>query len=337
MKKALVLLLTLALLLVSLASCAKNNATDKTTAATTGAETDDATVRVGYLSGSTGLGLSKMIADNKDNEKVTFTKYNSPVEIMAAYANGDIDLAALPTNAFPNYAKNLTGSRALEMLAVNTLGVLYLLSDDGATVPANDLSSLAGKTIYVPEQAPKLILQHVLKENGLENAVTLDMQYDLETLPGAAQTDAAVHYILFPEPKVTVLMMQSGSKSFSIALDLTEAWNEIGNDPLVQGCMVVSKDFAARHAGLVKSFLSDYEASINWMKDPANLDAAAQYAVDAGIFPKLPVAKQAIPRCNLTFMTGSEMATTVNAFLSALGIAEQPVSSFYGITDDEMR
>ncbi len=324
MKKALVLLLTLALLLVSLVSCAKKNTTD------------DTTVRVGYLSGSTGLGLSKMIADNKDNEKLTFTKYNSPVEIMAAYANGDIDLAALPTNAFPNYSKNLSGSRALSMLAVNTLGVLYLLSDDGATIPANDLSSLAGKTIYVPEQAPKLILQHVLTENHIEN-VTLDMQYDLETLPGAAQTDPDVHYILFPEPKVTVLLSQNGAKTYSIALDLTEAWGEIGNDPLVQGCMVVSKDFAAQHSGLISSFLSEYKASINWMKEPANLDSAAQYAVDAGIFPKLPVAKQAIPRCNLTFMTAEEMATTVNAFFAALGIAEQPISSFYGISDDVMQ
>ncbi len=321
MKKALLLILTLALLLVSFASCAKKNATD------------DTTVRVGYLSGSTGLGLSKMIADNKENEKVTFTKYNSPVEIMAAYANGDIDLAALPTNAFPNYAKNLTGSRAISMLAVNTLGVLYLLSDDGATVPANDLSSLAGKTIYVPEQAPKLILQHVLKENGLESSVTLNMEYDLETLPGAAQTDANVHYILFPEPKVTAILMQAGNKTYSIALDLTEAWDVVGNDPLVQGCMVVSTDFAAQHPTLISSFLSDYEASINWMKDPANLDAAAQYAVDAGIFPKLPIAKQAIPRCNLTFMKGTEMGTTVNAFLSALGMAEQPHSSFYGFSE----
>ena len=321
MKKALLLILTLALLLVSFASCAKKIATD------------DTTVRVGYLSGSTGLGLSKMIADNKENEKITFTKYNSPVEIMAAYANGDIDLAALPTNAFPNYAKNLTGSRAISMLAVNTLGVLYLLSDDGATVPANDLSSLAGKTIYVPEQAPKLILQHVLKENGLESSVTLNMEYDLETLPGAAQTDANVHYILFPEPKVTSILMQAGNKTYSIALDLTEAWDEVGNDPLVQGCMVVSTDFAAQHPTLISSFLSDYEASINWMKDPANLETAAQYAVDAGIFPKLPIAKQAIPRCNLTFMKGTEMGTTVNAFLSALGMAEQPLSSFYGFSE----
>lgn len=328
MKKALVLLLTLALLLLSLVSCGKNDPKNDFTG-TNAAESDDAVVKVGYLSGSTGLGLSKMIADNKDSEKMTFTKYNSPVEIMAAYANGDVDLAALPTNAFPNYSRTMTGSRSVEMLAVNTLGVLYLLSDDGTTVQPSDLSSLSGKTIYVPEQAPKLILQHLLTANNVEN-VTLNMEYDLDTLPAAAQTDPDVHYILFPEPKVTVLLNTTGSKTYSIALDLTEAWNAVGDEPLVQGCMFLSKQFAAEHPTLVAKFLIDYEASINWMKDPANLDQAAQYAVDAGIFPKLPIAKQAIPRCNLTFLSGSAMKTTVNAFLTALGIALPADDAYYG-------
>ena len=329
MKKALVLLLALSLLLVSLVSCGKNGASNASTATTGSAETDNATVKVGYLSGSTGLGLSKMIADNKENEKITFTKYNSPVEIMAAYANGDVDLAALPTNAFPNYSRTMTGSRSVAMLAVNTLGVLYLLSDDGTTVSPSDLSSLSGKTVYVPEQAPKLILQYLLTANHVEN-VTLNMEYDLDTLPGAAQSDSDVHYILFPEPKVTVLLNTAGSKTYSIALDLTEAWNNVGDEPLVQGCMFVSKQFAEEHPTLIAKFLTDYEASINWMKDPANLDEAAGYAVDAGIFPKLPVAKQAIPRCNLTFISGASMKTTVNAFLSALGIALPADDAYYG-------
>ena len=317
MKKALILILTLALLLLSLVSCTKKPASD------------DTIVKVGYLSGSTGLGLSKMIADNKDKENIIFTKYNSPVEIMAAYANGDIDLAALPTNAFPNYAKSITGDRSIEMLAVNTLGVLYLLSDDGTVLQQSDLSSLSGKTIYVPEQAPKLILQYVLQQNGI-NDVTLDMEYNLDTLPAAAQSDPDVHYILFPEPKVTVLLNTQGSKTYTISLDLTEAWENVSDDPLVQGCMIVSSKFASEHESLIEAFLTEYQASINWMKDPANIDAAAQYAVDAGIFPKLPVAKQAIPRCNLTFLSGGEMKTTVNAFLTALGLPIPADPAYYG-------
>ena len=129
---------------------------------------------------------------------------------------------------------------------------------------------------------------------------------------------------------MTVLLNTQGSKTYTISLDLTEAWEHVSNDPLVQGCMIVSKKFAEDHPGLISSFLTEYEASINWMKDPANLDEAAQYAVDAVIFPKLPVAKQAIPRCNLTFLSGSEMKTTVNAFLSALGLPIPADPAYYG-------
>ena len=104
----------------------------------------------------------------------------------------------------------------------------------------------------------------------------------------------------------------------------------MSDDPLVQGCIIVTSKFASEHESLIEAFLTEYQASINWMKDPANIDAAAQYAVDAGIFPKLPVAKQAIPRCNLTFISGNSMKTTVNAFLSALGIALPADDAYYG-------
>ena len=176
-----------------------------------------------------------------------------------------------------------------------------------------------------------MILQHILDENHVEN-VTLNMEYNLETLPAAVKTDANVHYILFPEPKVTVVLNQN--PTYSIALDLTEAWNEISDQALVQGCMIVSKSFAEANGAAVNAFLEEYGNSINWMKDSSNLESAAQYAVDAGILPNAGIAKQAIPRCNLTFIQGERMATTVNAYFKALGIAELPVAtSFYGFTD----
>ena len=103
------------------------------------------------------------------------------------------------------------------------------------------------------------------------------------------------------------------------------------------GLLLVSeqdaKIYEASH-GDMNAFLEAYGNSINWMKDPANLESAAQYAVDAGILPNAGIAKQAIPRCNLTFLSGEQMATTVNAYFAALGIAELPIStSFYGFTD----
>lgn len=322
MKKALSLLLALTLLLASVlafSSCNKKNS-------------DDATVRVGYLSGPTGLGLAKMIADNADNEKMVFTKYSSPNEIMTAYSKGEIDFATLPTNGFPQFKQNFKDKRDFQMIALNEYGVLYLLVKNGEPISPADLSSLSGKTIYVPEQAPKLILQHVLTAGNVENA-TISMEYNLDSL-SAAFADEKVEYILLPEPKVTAETTQH--PEFVIALDLTEAWNQVSEQTLVQGCMIVSKDFAQAHGGAVDAFLASYKNSINWMKNAENLDTAAQYAVDAGILPNAAVAKKAIPRCNLTYMAGGDMANTVNAFFTALGIAEQPISSFYGITDDKM-
>ena len=320
MKKALSLLLTLALLLASLLALASCKKTD-------GPE-DDATIRVGYLSGTTGLGLAKMIADNKDNEKIEFVKYTSPVEIKKDYAKGDLDLATLPTNVVPSFSAE-AGNRAFSMLAINTLGVLYLLSDDGSTISPSDLSSLSGKTVYVPEASPKMIFKHVLDENGITD-VTLDMEYNLDQINTSAQTDPDVHYVLLPEPKVTALLSQQGDKTFTIALDLTAAWANVSEEPVVQGCMIVSKDFAAEHGALIASFLSEYEASINWMKDPANLETAAQYAVDAGVLNAVPVAKKAIPRCNLSFLSGNAMASAANAFFTALGLAAQQNDAYYG-------
>ena len=167
-----------------------------------------ASYKVGYLSGPTGLGLAKMIADHKDDENYSFTKYNSPQEIMTAYGKGEIDFATLPTNGFPQFKKNFADKRAFEMIALNEYGVLYLLTDDGKTIAPDDLSVLSGKTVYVPEQAPKMIFEHILSENGITD-VTVNMEYDLETLPAAALTDENVHYILFPEPKVTVILNQT--------------------------------------------------------------------------------------------------------------------------------
>lgn len=171
----------------------------------------DAAYKIGYLSGPTGLGLAKLIADNKDNANMTFTKYNSPAEIMTAYGKGEIDFATLPTNGFPQFRKNLGDKRSFKMIALNEYGVLYLLSDTKETIAPDNLSVLSGKTVYVPEQAPKLILEHILAENGITD-VTLDMQYDLDTLPGAVASNTDIHYILFPEPKVTVLLNQFKAK-----------------------------------------------------------------------------------------------------------------------------
>lgn len=74
--------------------------------------------------------------------------------------------------------------------------------------------------------------------------------------------------------------------------------------------------------------MTAYQASIAYVGDSANLEAAAQMVVDAGILPKLPIAKQAIPRSNITYMEGDAMKNAVLGFLKAFS-ASFPDDGFY--------
>ncbi len=160
-----------------------------TTAAT------DTVVNIGYFPGTTGLGMVKMI--NDADAHYSFTKYAGPETIIPAFAKGEIDIAALPTNAAPNVFTNTNGKA--QLLAINTLGVLYICTN-GTTI--DSISDLAGKTIYVPEQAPKLVLKYILDQAGVTD-YTLSDEYNLDTLPTAIAS-GSVSIALLPEPKVTV-------------------------------------------------------------------------------------------------------------------------------------
>lgn len=308
MKKLIALLLFVAFTL-SLASCGKKEDPNHSLASS---------VSVGYLSGTTGLGMAKLIADVSEDadSNITFRKFDSPALIMAAVATGSIDFACLPTNAFPKFYSEM--NQSIQLAAINTLGVLYLVTNG---VSIDSLSDLSGKTVYVPEAAPKLVLNHLLELYEVED-VTLSMEYDLDSLPGAIAS-GTVSIALLPEPKLTVasnLALGAGA-SLAVALDLSQLWSAKSTDPLVQGALLVSSSFAAQNKKAVSEFLTLYRDSIAFMMNPDNLDAAAEFAVEAGILPNLTVAKAAIPRCNLTYMEGQEMRIAAESFFGALNIS----------------
>ncbi len=319
MKKLIALLTLLALTLsaaLSLVACTQ----------TPDEEADQ--IRIGYFAGTTGIGMAKMIADG--NEKYKFTPYAGPAFIQTDFIAGKIDIAALPTNAAP--AVYTASEKNAQLLAINTLGVLYICTN-GDTVTR--ISDLADKTIYVPEKAPMKVLKYVLDTAGV-TGYTLSESYNLDTLPAALAAGQA-SIALLPEPKVTVAQnlykkaqTEAGTNenNFKIALDVSAEWNNVSNDPLVQGCVIINPAFAEKNPALVAAFLADYEASVNYMKNPENLATAAQYTVDAGILPNLAVAKSAIPRSNITFMTGDAMMAAAKGFYSALGM-QSPADTFY--------
>ena len=291
-------------------------------------------MKIYFLNGTTALGASKLINDAKAgnvdmNYKIEV--FPSADSITGAIVSGECVIAALPTNAAANLYKKSEGK--VQLLAVNTLGVLYLLSN-GEEI--TDFNSLKGKTVYLPGAGsnPEYITAALIKAGGLaEGDVTLDTtSYPSPDALATAVTAGDAKLAVLPEPKVTVVMQ--GNADVKVAMNFTEKWEEVyGENTLAQGCLVVNTAFAEEHPNEVSKFLDDYKASVEYISEGS--DDAINAIVEAGILPKAPIAKKALPNCNICFIEGEAMKDSVSVFYEKLyesnnkSIAAIPDDNFY--------
>ena len=99
----------------------------------------------GSLKGPTAMGMVKMMSDDsqKDQPTFDFNIYASADEITPKLVQGELDIAAVPANLASVLYNNTEGQ--VQVLAINTLGVLYIV-ENGDTVQS--VEDLRGKTIY---------------------------------------------------------------------------------------------------------------------------------------------------------------------------------------------
>lgn len=272
-------------------------------------------VNVMVLNGSTGFGMAKLIHDSENGGAIlnySFQVESDASNITAALVSGGADIAALPTNAAAALYNKTEGG--VQLLALNTLGVLYLVADS-QTEDIGSVSDLAGKTVYAPAQNPTFIFQYICQANGLDDVV-IDNSYaqpaDLRTAVAAGEVGLAV----LPEPMVTIAM--SANDKLSRALDLTDEWNAVAPvaDSLVQGCVVVRTQFAAEHPAEVEAFLDEYAQSIAYLSSGA--DDIGQIIESTGIFTNGAVAQKAVPGCNVCFISGQDMVAQMETFLDIM-------------------
>ena len=126
---------------------------------------------------------------------------------------------------------------------------------------------------------------------------------------------------LLPQPFVTTAQMQN--EGIRTALDLTEEWDALQEgaeapSALLTGVVIARREYAETHPEEIDAFLSDYEQSIAFVNE--DTDAAAALVGKFEIVPE-PVAKKALPACNITFISGEEMQQKLSGYLAVL--AEQ--------------
>ena len=281
-------------------------------------ETADGTlVRVASLKGPTSLGLLFLM--NKADQGETANTYEFQMatgadEILPLMVKGDLDIALVPANvASVLYHKTQGG---VEVIDINTLGVLYMVSgEDGLT----NFTDLKGKTIYLTGKGttPDYVLQYLLTANGM-SADDVILEYKSEATEVAsvlAEDSTAIG--LLPQPFVTAACMQNDA--LKVIFDLNEEWNKVqGEDgsSMVTGVTVVRKEFLEENEEAVKSFMEDHKASAEDINaDPAT---GAVLAVEAQIVAKEPIAQKAIPNCNITYIDKDEMKQALSGYLDVL-------------------
>ncbi len=285
---------------------------------------DDVEIDIGVMSGPTGMGMAKLMNDvGEDSDKYDFEIYSAPTNATADLASGELDMLCLPTNT----AAALANKEAdfITVLAINTLGSLYLLSDADTTITS--IADLEGKTIYasVPSSTTGPIINYLLKKNDVNATVEFEADHDALV---AKIKDGTAPIAILPEPKVTAALTQN--TAYSIDLNLSTEWSKVSSTPLAMGCIVVRNDFLKEHKAAVDKFLEDYKASIEYINNSENLDEAAQMIVDAEIIPALPVAKKALKNLygSIAYIDGAEMKSTLENFYAAIEL-QKPSDSFY--------
>ena len=344
MKKILPILMAITLTAASLAGCASNppaetkapaamttSPVETATAESDGSDTTKAsaesepekaenvktgsgTIRVGSLKGPTSIGLLSLMNTDSSANTYEFSMVTAADELVAMVASDKVDIALLPANVASVLYNKTNGG--ISVIDINTLGVLNIVSADKAV---KSLADLKGKTIYMTGKGtvPDYVLKFLLKANNLsEQDVTLE--YKSEPTEVAAILKEKENAVgLLPQPFATAACIQN--TELNICVDLTKEWDQVQGEnksQLITGVTIVRNDFLKDNKEAIKIFLLDHKTSVETAL--ANPDETAEQIVTAGIIEKAPVAKKALPYCNITYIDGEEMQTALSGYLNFL-------------------
>lgn len=313
MKKLLSFTLAISMVVMLFAGC--NSGTDASTEKPS-EPADKATIQIAGMRGPTTMGMVKLMEDSANGETLQdyqVTMYGTADEIVPKLIQGEIDLAAVPANLASVLYNQTEG--AVQVLAINTLGVLYMV-ETGDTITT--VEDLRGKTIYTTGKGttPEFVLTYILQENGLTIGEDVTVEYFAEATEVAARLAEAEDAVaMLPQPYVTAVQAQN--ETIRIALNMTEEWERVSTSgSLVTGVIVARTAFIEENPQAVQDFLAEYESSIHYVN--TNVEDAADLVVQYEIVAAQPIAVKALPLCNITYIDGEDMQTKLGGYLEVL-------------------
>lgn len=274
-----------------------------------------AEINVTALRGPTAMGMVKLMKDSESGS-VNGNDYDFTIEgaidaVTPAIVRGSTDIAAIPANVSSVLYNNTDGG--IEVLAINTLGVLYI-AEKGDSV--HSVEDLRGKTIYSSGNGatPEYALRFVLESAGLEIGRDVFIEWrseHAECVAALEANDGAV--AMLPQPFLTSALLSDSS--IRVALDLNDLWMEAMGTELITGVVIARTSFIEENEDEVRAFLSSYGDSVDFVN--GNISEGAALVGEYGIIGE-KVANLAIPGCNITLITGEEMKAALSNYLGVL-------------------
>lgn len=311
-----------AAMLISLAACGTEQGENKEQ--TTVSDEREVKTRVAVQDGSSGLGLLKFKDDRSYAYDVEY--YSDPQEIASLVEKGEADIAAVPLNLAAELYKKTNGG--IQMIAINTLGMLYVLSSDESV---KSLEDLKGKTVYssCPGAMPEYIVNYILDKNGIED---VDIQYKSthDELASLANEGKAEICIL---PGYFAAKVTAKNEKMKPVIDLTDEWNKVSEAELAMGCYIARKDFIESNPEILSEFLEFAEISTNYIND---ITRSLIFLIEGKYFETQEEAAWAVSGSSAVFITGEKMKNIAapefeilfNAYPASIG-GEIPNDAFY--------
>ncbi len=297
-------------------------------------------INITALKGPTAMGMVKLMKESEEdsqNGSWQFTIAASVDEVTPKLLQGETDIAAIPANLASVLYHNTEGQ--IQVLAINTLGVLYIVDMDGSVRSAEDLR---GRTIYASGKGatPEFALEYILSANDIDSEKDLTVEWKSEhsecvsALAGFSLKDSGNGAVaLLPQPFVAAA--QAKNENIRIALDLTQEWDKLRENAdqgaMITGVIVGRKEFIEENPEAVKKFMDAYKESVEYVNQ--HVEEASALIEEYNIV-SAAVAEKALPYCNIVFIEGEEMKNKLSGYLNVL--AEQNPKSIGGkIPEDE--
>lgn len=276
-------------------------------------------VRVGLIMGPPSMGLSQFILAAQAGKTINNFTFDlngvDYVGLSALFNKGDYDICTLPSNIGPILFNNDELKNSYEVISVNNLGVLYVMTNDESLASLDDLR---GRTVYAYGEGgtPEYTIEALMKKTGLDGTFNLEFKSSpLEVLNMMQEQENCV--AILPQPFVSLAKILVNP--LYIPIDLTVEWNQAFADTgsqAVTTTTIVNKQFLEEHEQAVVEYLNMAGQSVAWTL--ANMDKASALQEELGTFLNNSVALDAMPYISMVNLTGEGMRTALSGFLGEL-------------------